>query len=221
MSPNKIDNVIIADSQYFVVETVKKLIQEDERYLLLGVVDSKDELLHLLGKIRHGLLIIDTNTIDDEGPDDLKLIRDTYPHIKILVLTNFVSKTDFFALIKSGIKNIVYKNIGREELFSAIQATLKDKKFYSGEIIDLYLDVNEVRFPVEESKNLTASEMEIVRMIADGLTTKEIAKKKYVSHHTVSTHRKNIFRKIGVSNASELIISAIKAGWIDNIEYYI
>jgi DNA-binding NarL/FixJ family response regulator len=221
MSPNKIDNVIIADSQYFVVETVKKLIREDERYLLLGVVDSKDELLHLLGKIRHGLLIIDTNTIDYEGPDDLKLIRDACPQIKILVLTNFVSKTDFFTLIKSGIKNIVYKNIGKEELFSAIQATLKDKKYYSGEIIDLYLDMNENRFPFEESKNLTASEVEIVRMIADGLTTKEIANKKNISHHTVSTHRKNIFRKIGVSNASELIIHAIKAGWIDNIEYYI
>jgi DNA-binding NarL/FixJ family response regulator len=221
MSPNKIDNVIIADSQYFVVETVKRLVQENERYLLSGVVDSKDELLHLLGKIRNGLLIIDTNTIDYEGPDDLKLIQDACPQIKILVLTNFVSKTDFLTLIKSGVKNIVYKNIDKEELFSAIQATLKDKKYYSGEIIDLYLDMNENRFPVEESKNLTASEVEIVRMIADGLTTKEIANKKNISHHTVSTHRKNIFRKIGVSNASELIISAIKAGWIDNIEYYI
>ena len=178
MSPSKIDNVIIADSQYFVVEAVKKLVQEDKRYLLSGVVNSKDELLHLLGKIRNGLLIIDTNTIDYEGPDDLKLIRDACPQIKILVLTNFISKTDFLTLIKSGIKNIVYKNIGREELFSAIQATLKDKKYYSGEIIDLYLDVNEVRFPVEESKNLTPSEVEIVRMIADGLTTKEIANKK-------------------------------------------
>ena len=58
-------------------------------------------------------------------------------------------------------------------------------------------------------------------MIANGLTTKEIATKRIISNHTVSTHRKNIFKKIGVSNASELIIHAIKAGWIDNIEYYI
>jgi DNA-binding NarL/FixJ family response regulator len=221
MRPNKIDNVIIADSQYLVVETVKNLVQEDERYLLSGVVDSKDELLHLLPKIQNGLLIIDTNTIDYEGPDDLKLIRDACPNIKILVLTNFVSKSDFLTLIKSGIKNIVYKNIDRDELFSAIQATLKDKKYYSEEIINQYLDHNESKYRVDESGNLTASEIEIVKMIANGLTTKEIALKKIISHHTVSTHRKNIFKKVGVSNASELIIHAIKAGWIDNIEYYI
>jgi DNA-binding NarL/FixJ family response regulator len=58
-------------------------------------------------------------------------------------------------------------------------------------------------------------------LIANGMTTKEIAQRKNISHHTVSTHRKNIFRKLEVTSASELIMSAIKAGWIDNIEYYI
>ena len=167
------------------------------------------------------MLITDFETIDYNFPEDLKLFREEYPLLKILVLTNFVSKSDFMTLSKSGIKNIVYKNIDLEELLLAILATLKGKKFYSDEIIDLYLDVNENRLPVEESKNLTISEVEIVRMIADGLTTKEIANRKNISHHTVSTHRKNIFRKIGVSSVSELIIRAIKAGWIDNIEYYI
>ncbi len=122
---------------------------------------------------------------------------------------------------KLGIKNIVYKNVDRDELFSSIQATLKNKKFYSEEIIDLHLEINENKYSLDEPKNLTSSEIEIVRMIANGLTTKEIAIKKYISSHTVSTHRKNIFKKVGVSNASELIIHAIKAGWIDNIEYYI
>ena len=68
---------------------------------------------------------------------------------------------------------------------------------------------------------MTVSEIEIVKMIANGLTTKEIASKRNISHHTVNTHRKNIFRKLEVTNASELIILAIKSGWIDNIEYYI
>jgi DNA-binding NarL/FixJ family response regulator len=58
-------------------------------------------------------------------------------------------------------------------------------------------------------------------MIAEGMTTKQIAASKSISFHTVMTHRKNIFRKLGVNSSSELIMFAIKAGWIDNIEYYI
>ena len=74
---------------------------------------------------------------------------------------------------------------------------------------------------VDDTVHLTGSEIEIVRLIAGGLTTKEIASRKNISFHTVNTHRKNIFRKMDVSNASELIIQSIKAGWIDNIEYFI
>jgi DNA-binding NarL/FixJ family response regulator len=221
MNKNKIDNVIIADSQFLVAETVKNLILADERFFLAGVVETKMNLLKLLQKIGNGLLITDFDTIDYSSPDDLKTIRETYPMIKILVLTNYINKSDFLAISKTGIKNIVYKNVDRDELQSAILATLKGKKFYSEEILDQYLDVNEPRHPIEEPKSLTNSEIEIVKMIASGLTTKEIALKKNISHHTVSTHRKNIFRKLEVTSASELIICAIKAGWIDNIEYYI
>lgn len=221
MSTNNIDNVIIADSQFLVVETLRNLIQQDERYLLAGIAESKLDLFDLLEKTTNGLLITDIATIDYSGIEDLRIIKEEFPQFKILILTNNLSKNEFLTLTKLGIKNIANKNVDRDELLSAIQTTVKGKKFYSDEIIDLYLDLSENKYTVEEPKNLTATEIEIVRMIANGLTTKEIASKKIISYHTVSTHRKNIFKKIGVSNASELIIHAIKAGWIDNIEYYI
>jgi DNA-binding CsgD family transcriptional regulator len=81
--------------------------------------------------------------------------------------------------------------------------------------------LNEKKFSSEETGQLTASEIEIVRLVAEGLTTKEIAIRKHISFHTVATHRKNIFRKLGVTNASELLMYAIKAGIIDTIEYHI
>lgn len=73
----------------------------------------------------------------------------------------------------------------------------------------------------EETHHLTTTETEVVKLIAEGKTTKEIAAQKNISFHTVMTHRKNIFRKLGVNSSSELIMYAIRAGWIDNIEYYI
>ena len=214
-------HVVIADSQYLVAETIRNMILEDIRYALDGVVRSRTELFNLLNSHNNTLLITDIATIDYHSIDDLKTIKELYPRNKVLVLTNAVSKNEFLSLSRIGIKNVVYKNVDKEELWSAIQATLKGKKFYSDEILDLYLDLGENKFVPDEPKILTTSEIEIVRMIANGLTTKEIAAKRNISNHTVSTHRKNIFKKIGVTNASELIIHAIKAGWIDNIEYYI
>lgn len=218
---NKPDHVLIADSQFLVTETLRNLILSNERYSLAGVVGSRAELFNLIGNQHNSILITDFATIDYHNIDDLKTIKELYPRIKILVLTNSVSKNEFLWLSKIGIKNIAYKNSDKEELLSAIRATIKGKKFYSDEILDQYLEAGENKFTPEESKTLTFSEIEIVRMIANGLTTKEIAAKRIISNHTVSTHRKNIFKKIGVSNASELIIHAIKAGWIDHIEYYI
>lgn len=215
------EHVIIADSQFLVAETVRNMILGNLSYSLSGVAVSRSELFKLLRPHQNTLLITDIATIDYNGIDDLRTIKELYPKIKVLVLTNAVSKNEFLSLSRIGIKNIVYKNVDKEELWSAIQATLKGKKFYSDEILDLYLDLGENKFVPDESKTLTTSEIEIVRMIANGLTTKEIAAKRNTSNHTVSTHRKNIFKKIGVTNASELIIHAIKAGWIDNIEYYI
>jgi len=221
MTTDKVENLIIADSQYLVTEALKSLIIADKRYFLAGVAGTQSDLYKLLENTRSGLLITDIANIDYDGMDDLKTIRQNFPQISVLILTNTISKSEFTGLTKSGIRNIIYKTADKDEIFSAIEATLKGKKFYSDEILDLYLELGENKFIPDEPKTLTISEIEIVRMIANGLTTKEIAAKRNISNHTVSTHRKNIFKKIGVTNASELIIHAIKAGWIDNIEYYI
>lgn len=221
MDTNESYPVVIADAQYLVVETIRNLILEDVRYALAGVAETKQALTNLLESNYSILLITDIATMNYNNIDDLKQIKELYPQLKILVLTNSVSKNEFSWLSKIGIRNIAYKNIDKDEFLSAIQSAIKGKKYYSDEIIDHYLDPGENKLAPDEQKALTMSEIEIVRMIAGGMTTKEIAAKRNISNHTVSTHRKNIFKKIGVTNASELIIHAIKAGWIDNIEYYI
>jgi len=221
MNTNKIETVIIADSQYLVVEALKSLIGNDERYFLAGIADTQTDLFKLLDNAKSGILITDFSNIDYDGLDGLKNVREKYPHISILILTNTITKTEFAGLTKVGIKNIIYKSADKEEIFNAIESTLKGKKYYSDEILDLFLDLNENRYAIEDPKHLTSSEIEIVKLIADGLTTKEIAARRNISYHTVNTHRKNIFRKVEVSNASELTMHAIKSGWIENIEYYI
>lgn len=73
----------------------------------------------------------------------------------------------------------------------------------------------------QEKINLTKTEIEILKDIALGMTTKEIAEKRFSSFHTVNTHRKNIFRKLGVNNVHEATKYALRAGLVDSAEYYI
>jgi DNA-binding NarL/FixJ family response regulator len=106
-------------------------------------------------------------------------------------------------------------------LHEALEAVMKGKKYISGELLELLFESDERIKSAGETVQLTNSELEIVRLISDGLTTKEIAARKFISYHTVISHRKNIFRKLGVTSVSELIMYSIKAGWINTIEYHI
>jgi len=218
---NSSHKIIIADSQFLVVETLKTLLGNDGQFIISGVVNSKFELLKVLEHELCGLLITDFNLVDYESIDDLQRVKRTFPDLAILILTNSISKVEFTELSKIGIKNIIYKTADREEILAAVDAAVKGKKYFAEEILDMILEQGDNRQVPEEPTHLTSSEIEIVRLIAGGLTTKEIANQKNISFHTVNTHRKNIFRKMEVSNASELIMQAIRAGWIDNIEYFI
>jgi len=213
--------IAIADTQFLVIEALKSLLVNDERFSTIKIVSSCNELHQFLEKEMCQLLITDFALIDCDSIDDFQKIKQKFPDLAVLVLTNSINKAEFTELSKIGIKNIIYKTAERDEIFAAIDAALKGKKYFAEEILDLIIELGETKFVTEEPTHLTGSEIEIVRLIAGGLTTKEIANLKNISFHTVNTHRKNIFRKMGVSNASELIIQAIKSGWIDNIEYYI
>jgi DNA-binding NarL/FixJ family response regulator len=218
---NKKINTLIADSQFLITESLKFLIQNSEKYNYHGQCDNFNDLEKILKSNHISLIITDFNLIDYNGFDGLKKITNQYPEICILILTNHVNSAELKELTKLGIRNIIYKTTEAEELFLAMDMTVKRKKYYSEEIFDLFMENNNSKANQTETAHLTPSELEIVKQIAIGLTTKEIAEKKHVSFHTVMSHRKNIFRKLNINNASELLMYAVRKGLIDNIEYYI
>ena len=96
-----------------------------------------------------------------------------------------------------------------------------NRKFFSGEILDALLQRKTTPRQYNSNQKITLSELEIIKLITQGMTTKEIAMHKHLSFHTIITHRKNIFRKLGINNSSELMMYALKSGIIDSTEYYI
>lgn len=217
----KTHQVIIADSQFLITESLSLIIQKDVRFNVDKIVAEKKELIEALTLKNIQILIIDPLLIDLAGFSELKDIKSSFPDLKLLVITNNISKTELHELNSIGITNIILKTASKEEIFDALVSALKGKKYYSNELIEMLFEVNEKKNSGDETGHLTNSEMDIVRLISEGLTTKEIASKKFISFHTVMTHRKNIFRKLGVTSVSELLMYAIKSGWIDLIEYNI
>jgi DNA-binding NarL/FixJ family response regulator len=159
--------------------------------------------------------------LDFEGINDLKEIKESFPALTIIIIINSITRDELKELFNLGINNILHKNANQEELFSCLKDAERGKKYFSDIFLDLIIDLDEKRVFSGELNQLTASETEIVRLIAQGMTTKEIAAQKFLSFHTVMTHRRNILRKLGVSNASELIMYAVSSGIIDTIEYNI
>jgi DNA-binding NarL/FixJ family response regulator len=213
--------VLIADSQFLITESLKIILQNDGRFLVNKIVTEKNDLIEALNLNNTEVLIIDPSLVDIAGFAELNEIKGGFPGLKLLIITNSVTRKELLELNTIGINNIMLKTEGREEIIEALNAAVNGKKHYSNELMDLLFESNEKKFFGEETGQLTNSELEIVRLIADGLTTKEIAARKFISFHTVISHRKNIFRKLGVTSISELIMYSIKAGWINTIEYYI
>jgi DNA-binding NarL/FixJ family response regulator len=221
MQSTKTEKVIIADNQFLIAESLTNILQSDFRFEVAAVVGEKSELLKALDSEYFSLLIVDHSLVDFSGISDLKEIKTQFPELRILILTNSVTRGELHDLNAAGIVNILLKTDGRDEFFEAVNAVIKGKKYYSNELLGLLFDSPERQVTGVETFQLTNAEIEIVRLISEGFTTKEIALLKFISFHTVISHRKNIFRKLGVTSISELIMLAIRHGLINTIEYHI
>jgi DNA-binding NarL/FixJ family response regulator len=211
--------ILIADIQFLIIEGLKVFL--GEQFRITGCVCSKVELLKMLETHVPDILLLDYSLFDFDGYNDLKEIKAAYPQMGIIILGNHFTRNELVAYNNLGIKHILHKSLDKEELYNCLDALMKGKKYYSGFVLDLMLEPDIKKAISDDQIQLTASEIEIIKLIAEGLTNKEIATRKILSYHTITTHRKNILRKLGVSNASELIMIAIKRGLIDNIDYQI
>ena len=119
---------------------------------------------------------------------------------------------------------VALKDNSKEEILTALQCASRKERFICHHVSNLLLAGNGSSYPTHPTSKddlLTTAERSILKEIALGKTTKEIAAERNLSFHTVNSHRKNIFRKLGVNNAHEATKYAMKAGIVDLVEYYI
>lgn len=181
--------------------------------------EDKAELMLALQKDEDSVVVLDYTLFDINDADELLILNQRFPKTRWLLFSEDLSVDFVHVLIASSMQfSILLKESPMIEIKEAIRYCIAGSRFICQRMTEVLLAPSHDR---EEKINLTKTEMEILKDIALGMTTKEIAEKRYSSFHTVNTHRKNIFRKLGVNNVHEATKYALRAGLVDSAEYYI
>lgn len=214
-------HIIIADNQYLITEALQKLIGDEIPDVETVLATNKPELVRALLSYPNSLVILDHHQLGLKNILEIKEIILQGREIRMVIMTNALQNNEIAELTTMGVRNIMLKTADRDELLDGLHSALARKNYYCQQVLERITDIHHEKPAFKEDAHLTAAEIEIIKAIAEGYTTKQIAENKHISHHTVNTHRKNIFRKLQVNNTSELLMLAIRKGIVDVIDYQI
>lgn len=212
--------IILADHQDITKAGILYLLGTMKGTFDLAEADSKKELLSLLGKKPQAVVVLDFPGFDFTGLEDLTIVSYRFHEVHWVLFSDELS-TDFIKYLmgNSTAFSIVFKDCCKEEIATALVHALKNERYICNRASNQILAKQAVA--EKQDKILTNSEREILRLVAMGKTTKEIAAERFSSIHTITTHRKNIFRKLEVNSVHEATKYALRAGIVDSAEYYI
>lgn len=217
----QIIRTILADNQSIFIEGLKAVLQRSDKYRfdIVGIAGNGEELLYLLRRKPADLLVLDLNLTGNDGLEILEHIAAERIALHILVLTIYAEPKIVKSALKHGAGAYILKSHAMTELFPAIEA-LRQHCTYLGEgvhpsgheqpqgLVGRQQTDRHAEDRFLKKYDLTKRELEVLRLITRALSNKEIARELYISDQTVSVHRKNIMRKLGVSNAAGLIRAA-------------
>lgn len=212
-------NYILADNQDLTRYALEAILSKDEANTVQTALDT-NSLKQSLAETKQAVVLLDYAMFDFIDEEQLIDLHDFFTLSQWIIICDEISPDLLSKILNSSRRfSIVYKDSPMQEITEAIKAVKTSGRYICQRAIDLLLAQQQRR--AENADCLTATEMEIVKSIARGLTTKDIARERFSSIHTINTHRKNIFHKLGINTSHELIRYAIRAGLYDASEYYI
>ncbi|KAA5275565.1 helix-turn-helix transcriptional regulator [Bacteroides eggerthii] len=216
---------IIADNQDITKAGMMFLLSRQKDTALLLEADNKAELIQQLRLHPGAVVILDYTSFDFVSSDELIVLHERFKEADWLLFSDELSIGFLRQVLFSSMSfGVVLKDNSKEEILTALQCASRKERFICNHVSNLLLSGNSqtsLLHPIQQNDLLTSAERSILKEIALGKTTKEIAVERNLSFHTINSHRKNIFRKLGVNNAHEATKYAMKAGIVDLVEYYI
>ncbi|HRN72088.1 MAG TPA: response regulator transcription factor [Ginsengibacter sp.] len=202
--------IAILDDHQIVIDGLKLLLENEKQLKVVLENTSGFSMLEELNGTEVDIALIDLVMPEISGYETSLMLHEKYPEVKIIILSmNNDAKTIYDLVERADIKGFLPKSVNKSELLTAIFKVNEGGLYFSDELIE---ELQSVRDRKAEAEELTLSEREIgvIRLICKGLTNKEIASELFISEFTVSTHRKNIFRKTNTHNVATLIALATR-----------
>ncbi|GHV55310.1 helix-turn-helix transcriptional regulator [Bacteroidia bacterium] len=213
--------IIIADNQDITNAGIRYLCNRIDGKVNIVQAKDKKELISLLQASPGAVVVLDYTLYDFASVEELLILHERFKPIDWVLFSDdlsleFMRQTTF----RSNSFSILLKDCPMEEIEAGLRQGLQSGRYICNRVAGLLSPKRQLA-DTGEHPALTSTEWEILKLIALGKSTKEIAEERFSSIHTITTHRKNIFRKIEVNNVHEATKYALRAGIIDLAEYYI
>jgi len=210
---------ILADNQELTRFALESLLRQNEQNVIYKVSD-KAGLIEVLKQHENAVVLLDYTLFDFADEEQLLIVAERFTLSQWILISEELTPQFLRRVVYTSHQfSIVFKDGTLKDIRDALDAVVKHNRHISQRALELI--INHQQEEEEHHSILTETETEIVRAIAQGKTTKEIANERFSSVHTITTHRKNIFRKLGINTAHEAIKYALRAGLVDSSEFYI
>lgn len=214
-SKNK-TNIIIVDDHQLVIDGLKSMLANEKNYVIKGEALNGQQALEMItAKPEEFQLVVTDITMPlMSGIELCKIIKEQFPHIKVLVLSMHNSISVVKDALNAEADGYLLKNTGQDEFIKAIERVLGDGTYFSQDILPIILNLFQKEKKETLKNSLTQREKEVLELIVQEYTSKEIAEKLFISKQTVDTHRINIMQKTDCKTLVGLIKYAIQSGYI-------
>ncbi len=213
--------VLIADSSYLVRAGIKGIISEQTGFRIIGTSSNQKELFRLAKTTSPDILTIDP-AHTDFGDEIISEFRTICPDTKIIAISKTLDKQQVLKAVEQRVESYLLQVCSKEEITEALHATRRGDRFFCGRVLDIILDKSKKQSSLNPDLDaclpvaLSSREIEIIKLIAQTYTNKEIAEKLFLSTHTVNTHRKNIMQKLEIRNTAGLVMFAINQNLVSS-----
>lgn len=210
--------VVIVDDHPLVREGIALRLQSQPDLSIVGTAATQDEGLKLVKSLKPDVAIVDLSLESGDGLALLQQIRVHCPQTKTLALSGFQESLYAERCMRAGASGYLNKQESNQNLIDAVRTVLSGKRFMSPWLSERLVSLT-LEGPGESddpTDRLTTRELEVFRLIGEGISSAQIADRLYLSTHTIDTHRENIKRKLGLRNAAELTRRAVQ--WVLKLE---
>lgn len=205
--------VMIVDDHAVVREGIRTYLELEDQFVLVGEASNGREAADKVGALRPDVVLMDLLMPVMDGIEATRAIKQRAPEVKIIVLTSFTDDEHIVPAIEAGATGYLLKDVSAEELVRAIQGAHQGQAQLHPEVARKLMErVRQPRKREQPGEELTPREMEVLRLIASGMSNKEIARELVMTERTVKGHVSNILGKLGLQDRTQAALYAVRHG---------